>query len=121
MKSPFHNLLSPFDLPSNIVYFHDWRYVNPGAYVIASGVTVGHVPTGNGTITTRGGKGWLNLNGGSMYFPANGVCRIWLGNYQGGMGVFNALKGEVKGTPIVAGDERVADLGGGEALRDELV
>ena len=40
---------------------------------------------------------------------------------QGGMGIFHALKGEVKGAPVVAGDERVADLGSGEALRDELL
>ncbi|MBN1553755.1 MAG: hypothetical protein JXA11_03350 [Phycisphaerae bacterium] len=32
MISPFHGVPSPFELPSNIVYFHDWRYVNPGSY-----------------------------------------------------------------------------------------
>ncbi len=39
---------------------------------------------------------------------------------EGGMGVLDPLKGEVKGAPLVAGDERITDLGGGEALRDEL-
>jgi hypothetical protein len=32
MQSPFFNLRPPYTLPSNIVYFHDWRYVNTGAY-----------------------------------------------------------------------------------------
>jgi len=32
MISPFHGNSTPFTLPSNIVYFHDWRYVNPGEY-----------------------------------------------------------------------------------------
>jgi hypothetical protein len=32
MKSPYHNLLPPYRLRSNIVFFHDWRYVNTGAY-----------------------------------------------------------------------------------------
>ncbi|MBN1554796.1 MAG: hypothetical protein JXA11_08620 [Phycisphaerae bacterium] len=32
MISPFHGRRSPFELPSNIVYFHDWRYVKPGDY-----------------------------------------------------------------------------------------
>ncbi len=32
MKSPFFNIRPPYTLPSNIVYFHDWRYVNTGAY-----------------------------------------------------------------------------------------
>jgi hypothetical protein len=30
MKSPYYNIRPPFALPSNIVYFHDWRYVNTG-------------------------------------------------------------------------------------------
>ncbi|MBI4025286.1 MAG: hypothetical protein HY360_09925 [Verrucomicrobia bacterium] len=32
MKSPFFNIQPPYQLPSNIVYFHDWRYVNTGGY-----------------------------------------------------------------------------------------
>ncbi len=32
MISPFHGNNYPFELPSNIVYFHDWRYVNTGGY-----------------------------------------------------------------------------------------
>lgn len=32
MPSPFHGKKPPFRLPSNIVYFHDWRYVNHGAF-----------------------------------------------------------------------------------------
>lgn len=32
MKSPYHNQRPPYRLPSNIVYFHDWRYVNAGGY-----------------------------------------------------------------------------------------
>ncbi|MBI4024723.1 MAG: hypothetical protein HY360_07050 [Verrucomicrobia bacterium] len=32
MKSPYFNIQPPYRLPSNIVYFHDWRYVNTGGY-----------------------------------------------------------------------------------------
>lgn len=32
MPSPLHGNQPPFVLASNVVYFHDWRYVNPGAY-----------------------------------------------------------------------------------------
>jgi hypothetical protein len=32
MKSYLHGSKPPFKLPSNIVYFHDWRYVNPGSF-----------------------------------------------------------------------------------------
>ena len=32
MPSPLHGLHAPYTLPSNIVYFHDWRYVYPGGY-----------------------------------------------------------------------------------------
>lgn len=32
MISPCHGNLPPFELPSNVVYFHDWRYINPGSY-----------------------------------------------------------------------------------------
>lgn len=32
MPSHLSGLLPPFRLPSNIVYFHDWRYVSHGAY-----------------------------------------------------------------------------------------
>jgi len=32
MNSPFFNIRPPYTLPSNLVYFHDWRYVNTGAY-----------------------------------------------------------------------------------------
>ena len=30
MISPFLNCTTPFKLASNIIYFHDWRYVHPG-------------------------------------------------------------------------------------------
>lgn len=32
MISPQHGNRPPFVLPSNVVYFHDWRYVNTGGY-----------------------------------------------------------------------------------------
>lgn len=32
MVSPYRGLEPPYDLPSNIVYFHDWRYVNTGGF-----------------------------------------------------------------------------------------
>jgi hypothetical protein len=32
MPSPLHGLKPPFTLPSNIVYFHDWRYVYAGNF-----------------------------------------------------------------------------------------
>lgn len=32
MRTPLHGSHPPFTLPSNIVYFHDWRYVNHGGY-----------------------------------------------------------------------------------------
>ncbi len=32
MISPLHSKLPPYALPSNIVYFHDWRYVHHGRY-----------------------------------------------------------------------------------------
>lgn len=32
MLSPLHGTHPPFPLPSNIVYFHDWRYVNHGGF-----------------------------------------------------------------------------------------
>ena len=32
MISPMHGKHPPYALRSNVVYFHDWRYVNPGAY-----------------------------------------------------------------------------------------
>ncbi len=32
MISPFHGKLPPYKLPSDIIYFHDWRYVNFGSY-----------------------------------------------------------------------------------------
>jgi hypothetical protein len=30
--SPYHGLTPPYTLASNIVYFHDWRYVDPGGF-----------------------------------------------------------------------------------------
>ena len=30
MPSPYHGIHPPFRLPSNVVLFHDWRYVNTG-------------------------------------------------------------------------------------------
>lgn len=30
MLSPYRNQTPPYSLPSNIVYFHDWRYVQHG-------------------------------------------------------------------------------------------
>ena len=30
MASPLRNKTPPYELPSNIVYFHDWRYVDHG-------------------------------------------------------------------------------------------
>src|SRR5687768_8510058 len=35
MRSPMHGVQPPYRLPSNVVYFHDWRYVNCGAYAWA--------------------------------------------------------------------------------------
>lgn len=32
MKTPFHGIVAPYTLRSNIVYFHDWRYVSTGGY-----------------------------------------------------------------------------------------
>lgn len=32
MRSPLHGSMPPFELPSDTVLFHDWRYVNPGGY-----------------------------------------------------------------------------------------
>jgi len=32
MISPLHGKKSPFRLPSNVIYFHDWRYVNHGTF-----------------------------------------------------------------------------------------
>ncbi len=32
MPSPLHGNRPPFPLPSGVVYFHDWRYVNHGAF-----------------------------------------------------------------------------------------
>ncbi len=32
MINPYHGLRPPYTLPSNIVYFHDWRYVNTGDF-----------------------------------------------------------------------------------------
>lgn len=32
MKSPYHGIRPPFALPSNIVYFDDWRYVSTGTF-----------------------------------------------------------------------------------------
>jgi len=32
MPSPLHGLRPPYTLPSNVVYFHDWRYVDTGAF-----------------------------------------------------------------------------------------
>ena len=32
MPSPYHGLTPPFQLPSDIVYFHDWRYVDTGGF-----------------------------------------------------------------------------------------
>jgi len=32
MRSPYHGVSPPFTLPSNIVYFHDWRYVDTGSF-----------------------------------------------------------------------------------------
>ena len=32
MPSPFHGARPPYPLPSNIVYFHDWRYVHTGRH-----------------------------------------------------------------------------------------
>ena len=32
MRSPLYGLEPPFTLRSNIVYFHDWRYVTPGGF-----------------------------------------------------------------------------------------
>ena len=30
MISPVRNCMPPFTLPSNVVYFHDWRYIHHG-------------------------------------------------------------------------------------------
>jgi hypothetical protein len=43
MPSPLHGNRPPFRLPSNIVYFHDWRYVNHGG-VAWLGPDDNHVP-----------------------------------------------------------------------------
>lgn len=32
MRSPYHGVRPPYRLLSNVVYFHDWRYVSPGGY-----------------------------------------------------------------------------------------
>ena len=32
MRTPLHGSRPPFRLPSNVVYFHDWRYVDHGGY-----------------------------------------------------------------------------------------
>lgn len=32
MVSPMHGKLPPYELASNVVYFHDWRYVHCGGY-----------------------------------------------------------------------------------------
>jgi len=32
MRTPLHGMHPPFQLPSNVVYFHDWRYVHTGDY-----------------------------------------------------------------------------------------
>ena len=32
MISPMHGKRPPYDLLSNVVYFHDWRYVSHGGY-----------------------------------------------------------------------------------------
>lgn len=32
MISPFHGQMPPYRLPSNIIYFHDWRYVSHGYF-----------------------------------------------------------------------------------------
>ena len=32
MQSPLHEISAPYKLASNVVYFHDWRYVNPGGF-----------------------------------------------------------------------------------------
>ena len=32
MISPIRNQRPPYKLPSNIIYFHDWRYVHHGSH-----------------------------------------------------------------------------------------
>ena len=32
MISPIRNKRPPYELPSNIIYFHDWRYVHHGSH-----------------------------------------------------------------------------------------
>lgn len=32
MRSPYHGVRPPYTLPSNIVFFHDWRYVDVGSH-----------------------------------------------------------------------------------------
>ena len=32
MPSPLHGLRPPYTLPSNVVYFHDWRYIDHGGF-----------------------------------------------------------------------------------------
>ena len=32
MQSPLHEVSAPYRLASNVVYFHDWRYVKPGVH-----------------------------------------------------------------------------------------
>jgi hypothetical protein len=37
MRTPLHGCRPPFCLPSNVVYFHDWRYVDHGGYYWVDG------------------------------------------------------------------------------------
>lgn len=55
MRSPYHGFTPPYQLPSNIVYFHDWRYVS--------------YPTGG-----YGGYGWKGPHGEAV--PMMGLGRV---------------------------------------------
>lgn len=58
MRSPYHGIQPPYTLPSNIVYFHDWRYVHTG------------------------GLSWLGLHGEKVPMMGSGTVPVMRYEYR---------------------------------------
>ena len=99
--SPMNGVLPPFTLPSNIVYFHDWRYVDHGylRWLTPANEPVSVMPAPNPLPPMHASAEWL----------PKGI-RI------------ETIPGRVDDEPVLrASDMREALFFGGSVIRDQGV
>ena len=96
MRTPLHGTRPPFTLPSNVVYFHDWRYVN------------------------HGGLRWVDANGARPpLFTLDPVPPLYYEYRDMPLGIELVAKPAQRTEPVIKAEETDIMIYAGSLLHDE--